>query len=58
MFVGRREDGTIYGLWTVRQWKGQEELPDDHADVVAFVKAQESILQAASNLGSVERGSI
>ena len=37
MFVGRREDGTIYGLWTVRQWKGQEELPDDHADVVAFV---------------------
>src|SRR4051812_30063035 len=36
MFVGRKEDGSIYGLWAVRQWDGQEELPDDDADVVAF----------------------
>ena len=36
MFVGRREDRTIYGLWSVRQWDGQEKLADDHADVVAF----------------------
>jgi hypothetical protein len=36
MFMGRREDGSIYGLWAVRQWEGQEELPDDHAEVAAF----------------------
>lgn len=36
MFVARRQDGSIYGTWTVRQWSDQEELPDDHADVVAF----------------------
>jgi hypothetical protein len=35
MFIARREDGSIYGTWTVRQWDGQEQLPDDHADVVA-----------------------
>lgn len=36
MFVARRQDGSIYGTWTVRQNSDQEELPDDHADVVAF----------------------
>lgn len=36
MFIGRRPDTSIYGLWAVRQWAGQEELPADHADVVAF----------------------
>ena len=36
MFVGRRDDRTIYGLWSVRKWDGQEKLADDHADVVAF----------------------
>lgn len=35
MFVARRQDGTIYGMWTVRQFDGQEELPDDHPDVLA-----------------------
>lgn len=33
MFVDRRADGTIYGKWTVKQWEGQEELPDDHPDI-------------------------
>ena len=36
VFIGRREDRTIYGLWSVRQWDGQEKLADDHAEVVAF----------------------
>ena len=36
MFIGRNPDLTIYGLWTVRQWKDQEELPDNHPDVLAF----------------------
>lgn len=40
MYVGRKEDGTIYGTWTVRQWEGQEELADDHADVVAFLNRE------------------
>lgn len=36
MFVGRREDQTIYGAWTNRQWQGQEELPDDDSELLAF----------------------
>lgn len=36
LFIGRREDGTIYGLWTVRQWEGQEELLEEDPEVVAF----------------------
>jgi hypothetical protein len=35
-FVGRRGDTSIYGLWTVRQTPGQEELPDDDPEVIAF----------------------
>jgi len=35
-FIGRRGDTSIYGLWTVRQFPGQEELPDDHSEVLAF----------------------
>lgn len=42
MFIGRREDGTIYGTWTVKQADDadhprQEEVPDDHPEVVAFL---------------------
>lgn len=37
MFIGRNQDGSIYGLWTVRQWVGQEELADTNPDVVAFL---------------------
>lgn len=36
MFIDRKADGTIYGLWTVRQWAGQEELPDNAPAVLAF----------------------
>lgn len=46
MFIGRKEDGTIYGLWTVKQWKGQEELPADHPEVAGFTAEQEERLQA------------
>lgn len=43
MFIGRRIDGSIYGMWSTRQpddadHLGQEELPDDHPDVLAFGK--------------------
>lgn len=34
-YVGRREDQTIYGLWSGQQWPGQEFLAENHADVVA-----------------------
>lgn len=34
-FVARRQDGTIYGIWVVRQFEGQEELPDNHPDVIS-----------------------
>lgn len=46
MFVGRKEDGSIYGLWTVRQWDGQEELADDNPEVVAFTEDQRRALMA------------
>lgn len=57
MFVGRREDGSIYGLWTVRQPKDadhprMEELPDDHPDVVAFVNRPTP--QAADKVAALE----
>lgn len=35
MFVARRQDNTIYGMWTVRQFPGQEELPDNEPEVLA-----------------------
>jgi len=43
MFVGRRPDGSIYGTWTCRQpddgdHPNVEELPDDHPEVVEFMK--------------------
>ncbi len=34
-FVSRR-DGKICGVFVPRQYEGQEELPDDHPEVVAF----------------------
>lgn len=37
MFIGRRGDNSIYGLWTVRQFLGQEELPDNNSEVLAFL---------------------
>lgn len=43
MFIGRKEDGTIYGLWSVQQWDGQEELPDDDAEVVAFTAPKQPV---------------
>lgn len=36
MFIGRRDDNSIYGCWTVRQWDGQEELPETDPAVLAF----------------------
>lgn len=39
-FVQRNEKGEITGLWTVRQWEGQEELSDDNPEVVAFKERQ------------------
>jgi hypothetical protein len=43
MFIGRRPDGTIYGCWTTRQpddefHPGQEEVADDHPDLVEFIE--------------------
>lgn len=34
-YVGRRQDQTIYGLWSQKQWDGQEWLAEDNAEVVA-----------------------
>jgi hypothetical protein len=37
MFVGRNPDGTIFGIWTVRQFLGQEEIADSSPEVIAFM---------------------
>lgn len=42
MFIGRRQDGSIYGAWSTRQpddadHSGMEEVADDHPDVIAFL---------------------
>lgn len=56
-FIGRNSDGTIYGIWSVRQPNDaahprQEEVPDDHPDVVAFLAPKAAIdLSNVDNLG-------
>lgn len=37
MFVARNPDNSIYGLWSVRQFPGQEELPESNPEVIAFL---------------------
>ncbi len=42
MFIGRRQDGSIYGAWRERQPEdadhpNMEEVSDDHPDLVAFL---------------------
>lgn len=51
MFIGRRFDNSIYGCWTSRQpddtdHPGQEEVADDHPDLVAFLAPKLPIDQA------------
>ena len=41
MYIGKREDGTVYGLWLQPQpndefHTGIEKVTDDHPDVLAF----------------------
>lgn len=54
MFIARREDGSIYGSWTVRQFNGQEEVPSDHPDLVAFLAAKPG--PDLSNVDNLEKG--
>jgi len=35
-YVRRRADGTISEVFSVRQFEGQEAVPDDHPEVVAI----------------------
>lgn len=35
-FYGRRINGRLYGLWTVRQWPWQQSLPDTHPDIIEW----------------------
>jgi hypothetical protein len=54
MFIGRRQDNSIYGCWRVKQWEGQEELPDDNEEVVAFLSPRAPIdLSNIDNLDKV-----
>lgn len=54
MFIARRGDNSIYGCWAVRQFPGQEEVPDDHPDLVAFLAPRAPI--DLSNLDNIEKG--
>lgn len=54
MFIGRKEDNSIYGAWTVRQWEGQEELADEDPELVAFLALLEPPpLTPAQKLASI-----
>jgi len=54
MFIGRRVDTSIYGLWTVRQFEGQEELPETDPEVVAFLAPKPPI--DFSDVNNIEKG--
>ena len=48
MFIGRRADNSIYGCWSCKQLDDadhprQEEVPDDHPDLLAFLAPKPSI---------------
>lgn len=49
MFVDRTQ-GAVTGLFAVRQYAGQEELADNHADVTAFREARSNPPVVASRL--------
>jgi hypothetical protein len=53
MFIARRQDNSIYGCWTVRQFEEQEELPDDHSEVVAFMAPRTPI--DLSNIDNLDK---
>ena len=49
MFIGRRFDNSIYGCWTTRQpddadHPRQEEMADDHPDLLFYYAAQAAAL--------------
>jgi len=44
MYIGRNEDGSIYGLWTVKQYEGQEEKPENDSEIIAFLENQKSMI--------------
>ena len=54
MFVGRRQDNSIYGCWTVRQFEGQEELAEDHPDLLAFLAPRPPLDR--SDVDNLEKG--
>ena len=49
MFIGRREDGTIYGAFSQQQKNDEyhprlEEVSDDHPDLLAFIHRDDKIV--------------
>lgn len=55
VFVARRDDGSIYGVWTVRQVEGQEELLHDDPEILAFRAAQERGPNTAAPMAERQR---
>ena len=53
MYVARR-NGEIYGLWTVKQSPGQEELSDSHPDILAFRAKAEDDARKPSKMDTLE----
>jgi len=59
MFIGRNIDGTIYGVWTVRQSDDtfhprQEEVANDHPDLLLFLAPRPPI--DFSDVNNLEKG--
>jgi hypothetical protein len=53
MFIGRRQDGSIFGASTVPQEWTTEEMPDDHPDVVAFTGRMVAELTSEQKLARI-----
>lgn len=53
MFVGRKENGDIFGTSTVEQQWTTEKLPDDHAEVVAFLNRPRPERSVADRLAAL-----
>lgn len=49
MFVDRNPTGAITGLFMCAQYDGQEELPDENAEVVAFKRSFETQMEEGEN---------
>lgn len=58
MFVDRNGNGRVTGVYFLAQHEGQEELPDDHADVVAYNNPPPVMVTAAQIIRALDESNL